>query len=60
MKTLSFTPYTNQPCKVYEGDRCYYGSFTGSRYNDGSWQIIYKDSCGDRCYGSTETLTWSL
>jgi len=56
----NFTPTINQLCKVHEGDRTYHGSFTGSRYSDGGWQVYFKDSCGDVCRRSTNQITWSL
>ena len=56
----NFTPTVNQPVTVYEGDRSYRGSFTGRQYTDGSWQVYFKDSCGDACRRSTNQVEWSV
>lgn len=56
----NFTPTTNQLCKVHEGGRTYFGSFTGRRYENGGWQVYFKDSCGDVCRRSTNQIEWSL
>ncbi|MDB4314520.1 hypothetical protein N9955_00675 [bacterium] len=56
----NFTPERNQGVTIHEGTRSYWGSFTGRRYQDGSWQVFYKDSCGDNCWRSTNRVVWSI
>jgi hypothetical protein len=49
----NFTPATNQLAVVDDGFERYYGSFTGRQCKDGSWQVFYKNICGDNCWAST-------
>jgi hypothetical protein len=56
----NFVPRKNQLAVVNDGFTKYYGSFTGNRFEDGSYQVFYKDICGDNCWTSTNQMEITL